>query len=133
MLVLASTQKRLVELERLQEARRQKEFGEAMRPLGSEQQLVVSIFVFLGHDKGQDGPGPEVGWPAFMRWLRAGMAPDLLPAALRPDLERAQDLGRQLTTGEMTPDLAEELGGWASWLLEGRDEADRWVYCVKEK
>jgi hypothetical protein len=115
-ITLASTQKRLVQLEALMEARRAKELETALSGLDAQQLLGVVVWAFMGRDADPEIP-PAVDHDEFVSWVRGGLLTDQLPRKAQPAWEQAQDLARRLLAHEDVP----ELHGLYEWLTQ--DEA----------
>jgi hypothetical protein len=128
MLTLASAASRVVQLEALREAQREREreqqLAVALRGLDDRQVMAVLVWAFLGRDccdADPEGPDvnidvekPAMGWDEFLAWARAGLPAYLLPPEWRSGWERAQQFARRALAGEYVP----ELGDMYDWLTK---------------
>jgi hypothetical protein len=118
-ITLASTQKRLVQLEALMQARRererQRELETALDGLDTEHVFPLLIWVFLSRDADPEDP-PAVDWDDFVTWLRGGLRADQLPPQAQPAWQHVLDLARRALAGESVPELADMY----DWLMQDR-------------
>ena len=115
MITLASTQKRLVQLEALMEARRERELEAALDGGDTERVFALLSWVFLSRDADPEDP-PAVDWDDFVTWLRGGLRADQLPPKAQPAWQHVLDLARRALAGESVPELADMY----DWLIQDR-------------
>ena len=115
MITLASTQKRLVQLEALMEARRERELEAALDGGDTERVFALLSWVFLSRDADPQTP-PAMDWDDFVPWARGGLRADQLPPQAQPAWEHALDLARRALAGASVPELADMY----DWLMQDR-------------
>ena len=116
MITLASTQKRLVQLEALMQARRERELEAALDGIDTERGFALLIWAFLSRDA-DPKILPAMDWDEFLPWARGGLLADELPRRVQPAWEQAQELAQRLLAYEDVP----EVHGLYEWLTQ--DEA----------
>jgi hypothetical protein len=115
-ITLASTRKRLVQVEALMEARRERELEAALREVDTERGLALGIWAFLSRDADPKIP-PVMDWDEFLPWARGGLLANELPRRVQAAWEQAQELAQRLLAYEDVP----EVHGLYEWLTQ--DEA----------
>jgi hypothetical protein len=125
MITLAKTQQRVVDLEGLLQAERERQLGDAIAALSELDQLTLIVLMF--HLR--DSPGPPVMDTAgFVRWLRAELPPRGLPRPYRPLLAQAREQAQRFIDAVASGQPSgEEHQGWACWLHDVGAAAGSWV------